>query len=203
MLWAKLTPDDIKVILGSHVAMGDQIRIPIDDWGRMRVDFAAKRHGFGFDELLLANEQIQAGNPPVVDLAKTKGAIVLLARTDTVARSIPFAARRDGSPGELFAAAIATIQTRSFIKSVPLSVELSVLFGLMAFSYRVPSMRKRIAAAVGFLALLVYVMIAMAVFNRWLVWLPGVMPLGVVLFFVIFRVATPDSVARPKKPVIF
>ena len=203
MLWAKLTPDDVRVVLGSHVALGDKLRVPIDARGHMRIDFAARFHRFGFDELLLANEQLQAKNPPVIDVMKLRGSIVLLARTDAAARALPLAARRNGSPGELFAAAIATIQSKSFIQQAPMWAEALVLLGVMLASYRVPRITRRKTLAIGFIFLAVYALVAMAVFNRWLVWLPGVMPLGAVLFFVLFRAATPDSVGKPKKPVIF
>ena len=51
--------------------------------------------------------------------------------------------------------------------------------------------------------LLALILIALAIFSRWLVWLPGVIPLGVVAVCILFRVVTPDSFGRPKKPVIF
>lgn len=203
MLWAKLTPDDVQVLLGSHITLGEKLRIPIDLRGRMRVDFATRRSGLGFDELLLANEQLQSGSAPVVDLAKLKGSIVLLARTDSVVQTIPFAARRNGSPGELLAAAIATIQSRSFIRPAPQWAAWLVLGALVLLSARVPRLKKSTAAVVGFVTLAVYVMIAMTVFGRWLVWLPGVMPAGVVLIFVLLRLVTPETVNKPKKPVIF
>lgn len=202
-LWAKLTPDDVKVKLGSHIALGPKLHIPIDTRGRMRVDFAARRRGFGFDDLLLATEQIQSQSPPVVDVSMMRGTVVLLSRTDAASRTIPFAARRDGSPGELFAAAIATIQSQSFIKPAPIWAELLVVAGLMLTSYRVPVVKRWTALLIGFLALAIYVMLALAVFSRWLVWLPGVMPLCVVAVFVLFRVATPESIRKPKKPVFF
>ncbi len=203
MLWAKLTPDDVRVVIGSHVALGDKLRIPIDARGQVRVDFAARLQRYGFDELLLANEQLQAKNPPIVDAAKMRGTIVLLARTDTPARTLPLAARRKGSAGELFAAAIATIQSQSFIQRAPLWAEGFVLLAAMLASFRVPRLTRWKAVTIGFVFLTIYTLVAMAVFNRWLVWLPGVMPLGAVLFFVLFRVATPDSAGKPKKPVIF
>lgn len=203
MLWAKLTPDDVRVVLGSHVDLGDKLRVPIDAQGHVRIDFAARLQRFGFDELLLANEQLQAKNPPVVDVTKMRGNIVLLSRTDTAARTLPLAARRNGSPGEVFAAAIATIQSKSFIQRAPIWAEALVLLGAMLASYRVPRFTRRRTMTVGFVFLTVYALLAMAVFNRWLVWLPGVMPLGAVAFFVLFRIATPDAAGKPKKPVIF
>ena len=203
MLWMKLTPDDVAVELGSHIQLGKTLRIPIDAAGRMRVDFGSPRAGFSFDELILASEQAAAGRSPLVPLARLKGGIVLLARTDTAARTVPLAARRKGSPGELFAAAIATIQNQSFIRRAPLWAEGAVIAAFMLLSYRIPRLKKWTAAGLGTLSLVIYVMLAMAVFNRWLVWLPATVPLGAVLVFVLLRAVTPDSAGRPKRPVIF
>ena len=203
MLWLKLTPDEIAVELGSHIQLGKNRRVPINVTGRMRVDFGAPRHEFTFDELILASEQAAAGTRMQVPLDQMKGGIVLLARTDADARSVPLAARRTGSRGELFAAAIATIQNESFIRRAPLWAEGVVVALLMLVSFRVPRQKKWLAVIVGFLALVIYVMLAMVVFSRWLVWLPATVPLGAVLVFVILRLVTPDSAGRPKRPVIF
>ena len=72
----------------------------------------------------------------------------------------------------------------------------------MLFGYRVPRWKKLQAIAFGLIALTVYMMIALAVFSRWLVWLPGAMPVGVIVVCLLFRIVTPDSFGRPKKPVI-
>jgi len=203
MLWLQLTPDDVVVELGAHIQMGKDLRIPINDAGRMRVDFGARRGEFSYADLILASEQMSAGTPPLVPLERLKGGIVLLARTDAAARTVPLAAQRMGSPGELFAAAIATIQNRSFIRRSPLWAEGVVVAAFMLVSFRIPRLKKWLAGLIGFLALVIYAMLAMAVFSRWLVWLPATVPLGAVLVFVLLRVVTPDSAGRPKRPVIF
>ncbi len=203
MLWMQLTPDDVAVELGSHIQLGKSLRIPINATGRMRVDFGSPRGEFSFDDLILASEQTAAGARPQVPLDRLKGGIVLLARTDTAARTVPLGARRKGSPGELFAAAIATIQNQSFIRRAPLWAEGVIIAIFMLVSYRIPRLKKWLTVVIGVLALVIYVMLAMAVFSRWLVWLPATIPLGAVLVFVLLRVVTPDSAGRPKRPVIF
>ena len=203
MLWMKLTPDDVTVEPGAHILLGKNLRIPIDTAGRMRVDFGSPRGEFSYGELILASEQRDAGGKPVVALDRLKGGIVLLSRTDTPARKVPLASGRKDSPGELFAAAIATIQNKSFIQRAPRWAEGVVIAAFMLISYRVPRLKKWWAPFIGFVSLVVYAMAAMAVFSRWLVWLPATIPLGAVLVFVLLRVVTPDSAGRPKRPVIF
>jgi hypothetical protein len=202
MLWAQLTPDDVVVDSGSHIALGSKLRIPIDATGRMRVNFGVPRGSLDYEELMLASEQKEAGKV-IAPLEQMKSSIVLLSRTDKDARIIPLAARRHGSPGELFAAAIATIQNQSFIQPAPLWAQYAVIAAFMLFGYGVPRWKKLQTVLRSLVALAAYVMIALAVFSKWLVWLPGVMPLGAVAVCILFRAVTPDSFGRPKKPVIF
>ncbi len=202
MLWLQLTSDEIAVEMGSHIAIGQRMRVPIDAAGRMRVDFGSPRVAFGFDDLLLAAEQMEAGRHPGVPVRQMKGGVVVLARTDKGARTLPLAALRNGSPGELFAAAIATIQNQTFIRRAPAWTEVTAVAVAALLSFRVPRLKKFATLAFAAVFLSAYALAAMAIFNRWLVWLPLVSVLGAVLVAVLFRLVTPDSAGRPKRPVI-
>jgi len=202
LLSAKLTPDDVTVELGSFLDIGKKFHIPIDAAGRMRVDFGAPYGHFAYDEVPLAKEQKLAGLKPIVPIDEMTGGIVLLSRTDTAARTIPLAARRNGSPGELFAAAMATIQAESFILPAPVWAQYAVIGVFALLSFPVPRWKKGTTIIAGLFSLVVYLLVALAVFGRWLVWLPGVVPAGIVAVGVLFRIVTPDSFGRPKRPVI-
>ncbi len=202
LLWAKLTPDDVTVEMGAYVDLGKKYRIPIDSRGRMRVDFGAPFTAFSFDELALASEQKQSGVKPIVPIDRITGGVVLLSRVDSEARTIPLAARRNGSPGELFAAAIATIQNQSFICPVPDWAQYTVIALFVLWSFPIPKMKKLKTVLYGLVALTVYGLVSMAIFGRWLLWLPGVVPVGMVAVCVLFRLVTPDGFGKPKRPVI-
>jgi hypothetical protein len=202
MLWAKLTPDEIQVELGSHIALGKNIRVPIDAAGRMRVDFGTPRTTTDFDGLMLAAEQLDAGRPPNLPVEALQGGILLLSRTDSDARRLPLAAARKGSSGELFAAAIATIQNQTFIQRAPAWAEAVAVALIALVSFRMPRFRKFNALLFGVAALAVYILVSMAIFNRWLTWMPILPPLGGLVFAVLYRLVTPDSAGRPKRPVI-
>jgi CHASE2 domain-containing sensor protein len=109
---------------------------------------------------------------------------------------------RKGSPGELFSAAIATIQNQTFIRRVPGWGATLVLIAVALVAYRVPRMSRLKAIGAGAGTLVVFVLVALAAFNRWLVWIPIVPVLGAVLFMVLYRIVTPDSAGKPKRPVI-
>jgi hypothetical protein len=201
LLWAKLTPDDVSVEIGSYIEIGKKIRVPIDSAGRMRVDFGTPYQFFGFGDLMLGSEQKEDNSPPIVPIEKIAGSIVLLSRIDAAARKLPLSTLRDGAPGELFASAIATIQSQSFIHPAPAWAQYGIIAAFMLLSFFVPRWKKRQTVLFGLLSLVVYAMVALAVFGRWLVWLPGVVPVGAVAVFVLVRVVTPDSFGKPKKPV--
>ena len=202
LLWAKLTPDDVTVEMGSSIDIGKKFHIPIDSAGRMRVDFGAPFASFSRDDLLLASEQKEAGGKPIVPIDQVTNSIVLLSRTDAAARTIPLAARRNGSPGELFASAIATIQNQSFILPVPEWAQYTIIAVFMLWSFRIPRMKKTRTIIYGIFMLAIYGLVALGVFTRWLLWMPGVLPVGIVAVCVLFRLATPDSFGKPKRPVI-
>lgn len=202
LLWAKLTPDDVTVEIGEYIDLGKKYRIPIDSRGRMRVDFGARFTSFSFDELALASEQKQSGVKTIVPIDRITGGIVLLSRVDSEARTIPLAARRNGSPGEIFAAAIATMQNQSFIRPVPDWAKYVVIAVFVLWSFPIPKMKKLKTILYGIFALTVYGLIAIAIFGHWLLWLPGVVPVGVVAVCVLFRLVTPDGFGKPKRPVI-
>ncbi len=202
IMWSRLTPDEVSVVLGSHIDLSHKRRIPIDARGRMRVDFAAPRGHVSFDDLLFASEQAAAGKPPVVDLSKLKGRIVLLARIDQKSKTVPLAAGRNGSPGELFAAAIATMQNRSYIRRAPIWAECLVLAAIATLAFFVPRWSKWGTFGAACFALIVYTLVAMAAFQQQLVWLPGVVAGGAMLCCVLFRCVASNQVPKPKKPVI-
>jgi hypothetical protein len=204
MLWAKLTPDDITVQTGSHILLGNKIRIPIDPAGRMRVDFGSPRpKSVSQEDLILATQEVEAERKPKYPLEQFKNSVVLLSRTDEASRKLSFASGLSGSPGQLFAAAIATIQNQSFIQPAPLWANGAVLVAFTILSGFVPQRKKMGTIILGFIALTVYGMISMAVFNRWLVYLPFDLPVGMVLVFTLIRLSTPSPNKRLKKPVIF
>jgi CHASE2 domain len=202
MLWSRLTPDEISVELGSHINLGRKNRIPIDARGRMRVDFGTRRGDLTFENLLFLKAKVEAGDANITELKRMKGRVVLISRVDSKARTIPLAAQRTGSPGELFAAAIATIQNRSYIHRAPIWAEVLITALIAFIAWFIPSRTRFVTLAIAFVTLAVYVMLSMAVFNHWLIWLPGVLPTGAVLCFIVFRFVTSDALPKPKKPVI-
>jgi hypothetical protein len=191
LLWEKVSLDEVSVELGRRVALGDRVEIPIDAQGRMRVDFGVRKEQCGFDDLILAAEQRDARRETQVPPEFFAGRFVLLSRSTPDARSLRLAAGRRGSTGELFAAAIATVQNRSFIKKAPWWSE-AVIIGIFALvAFWIPRWGKGLTVFVGFVSIFAYTLGALALFGAKLVWVSGVIPAGLVFFLICYRLASP------------
>jgi hypothetical protein len=187
LLSEKLTPDDVSVEMGTKIRLGGLLEIPIDARGEMRVHFGAPKDRCGFEDLLLSSAQRDARSQTTVAAEKLIGKVLLLARTDTAARTLKMGAGQTGAPGELLAAGIATIQSRLFLKTPPPALDF-LLIGLAMLgawvSPRCEPIRVTLAAL---LALGLYVGLAAAAFSAQQWALPVSLPTGLAVFVAGYR----------------
>ena len=193
ILWLKLTPDDVVVEPGVQIALGKKAAVPIDTAGRMNVDFKSPLTRFGCDDLLLAVDQ-QGKAATAIPTAALKGSIVLLARTDQESRTLLFPTEVKSSTGELWARAIATIQGKAFVHRVAPWFDFAVIAVMMAFSCFYHRFRKRTVLLISFVGLLGYLFLSMSVYEMALVWLPIVLPAGLLLLVNFFSLFSPRQV---------
>ncbi len=201
LLWQKLSVDDVSAILGSHISLGDKLHIPINESAEMRVNFGALRTRIAFDDLLLSAEQVEAKQKPLAPMDRINTGIALLARTDEPSRTLRLAMGRKGSEGELFSAAIATIQEQVFISRVPIWFDFSLIGVVSILSLRVPRWKKSTVAVAALLALVMYTLGGLAYFASQRLWVPGVLPLGLALFVMFYRFVTPAPAATEAGPI--
>ena len=198
MQWFKVTPEEVQVDLGSHIALGKAISIPINDEGTMSVDFGSTYNRFGEDDLLLAiSDQSHPENAEKKPAAASsqpldylKGNIVLLARTDAASRTQTSPSLARLSYGEISAAALATVLNHAYTRRIAVAFDYTLIAAMMALSYFIHKFRKRTFALMSFMALLAYFFLGMSVYALWLVWLPFILPVGLLLlvnFFSIFH----------------
>ena len=179
MLWHGVTPEEVTVAPGSHIALG-KLRIPVDAAGTMAVDFAAPVTRLSAGDLILAAE---VGTP--VDVLKD--GFALLARTDAQSRTLPLANGRNGSRGELTAAAIATLQAGRFATRAGWPVEAALIAGagLLGWLCRRRKKTGAIVLCTGVFA--VYLLAALAIFAQCGLVLPFLLPAGLLLFLILFH----------------
>ena len=187
MLWLGVTPEEVTVAPGSHIALGSELRVPVDEAGTMPVDFTIPVIRFSLGDLLLSAEQNQSGHTAVAPVGHLKNTLTLLARTDDGARTIPLANGRNGSRGELAAAAIATIQKGSFPVRAGAYVEWVIVLEAAVLGWFCQRMRKGAAGALCIGIFAVYLLGSLGAFAAWQVALPLVLPAGLLAFLAVFR----------------
>ncbi|HEX4086060.1 MAG TPA: CHASE2 domain-containing protein [Chthoniobacteraceae bacterium] len=197
MLWHGVTPDDVEVRLGDSIRLGNKLTIPVNDSGAMLVDWRQPYDRAGFDDLVLAQDQLEHKHTPVIDPAKLKDRMVILARTDHAAQTLPLPTGRNGSSGELFAAAIATAEAHAFARPAgwegsALVLALGVAMGAIVSLKRrlwVPLMTLGFGAG--------YLVLCLGVFEGTRIALPLTPMMGLVAFIAFFRLLAPGRESAP------
>ncbi len=168
LLWLRVTPAEVTIDLGSHISLPQGRKIPIRADGTLLISPNAgkKARHLTLNELLLATQQRDAGRrAPELEAMRDQ---IVLARMP----ANPF------SPPDVFAATLATIQTNAYVRRVSwifdcvILLLAAVVIGRLCHISRV----NLVLGAIAFTA--AYCLIALAVVSRWLIWLPGVLPLG-------------------------
>ena len=189
LLWLRVTPAEVAIDLGSHISLPQGRTIPIRADGTVLISPNAgkKARHFTLNELLLVAQQHESGKKnPELDSIRDQ---IILAR-------IP---ANPLSPPDIFAATLATIQTNAFVRRVSWIFDCVIL---LAIAFAVLSLRHisrvdLVLCAIAFTA--AYGLIALAVASRWLIWLPGILPLGAAWLLVLIAIVTPDR-HRAKRP---
>lgn len=199
MLWLKITPAEVKIELGKSILLPNGKKIPIRPDGTALVNPKIENSGrtISLNALLLAAQQHEKKLPAAANLDDIPNQIVLV-RGVTSQFEAP----------DLVAASIASIQTNSFIRRVSWIYDCVILVIVVAISgwlqrfSRIDLLLGAIAFSAG------YAMIAIALFSRWYIWLPGFLPMGAVWAVVVFSLLLqkPKNSARtvavaPSPPV--
>ena len=183
LLWLRVTPAEVTIDLGSQISLPQGRTIPIRSDGTLLVSPNAgkKARRVTLNELALATQQHDAGKKTSTEFDSIRDQIVL-ARTPA----------NPLSPPDVFAATLATIQTNAYVHRVNWIFDCVLLLLAVAVvgALRHISKAVLVLGAIAFTA--AYSLIALAVISRWLIWLPGVLPLGAVWLLVLISIVTPQ-----------
>ncbi|MEP6936855.1 MAG: CHASE2 domain-containing protein [Chthoniobacterales bacterium] len=168
LLWLRVTPAEVRIELGKQILLPQNRAIPIRTDGSLVIhpNAAGKAHRLALNELLVAAQQRDRGTKPTT--LETMRDHIVLVRTPANALS----------PPDVFAATIATIQGNAYLRRVHWIFDCIVLLVIGAFSpfFRRFSTPDLFLGAIAVTA--TYCLIALGVISRWLIWLPGFLPLG-------------------------
>src|SRR5205085_9323636 len=175
LLWLRVTPAEVTIDLGSHISLPQGRKIPIRADGTLLISPNAgkKARRITLNELALATQQHDAGEKTSIETETIRDQIVL-ARTPA----------NPLSPPDVFAATLATIQTNAYVRRVSWIFDCVFLLiaaavvGKLGYVSRVDL----VLGAIAFTA--AYCLISLAIISRWLIWLPGCLPLGAVWLLV-------------------
>ena len=181
LTWARIPMSQVQIQIGSHIALPGGRKIPIDWDGSLRVNPNASKLGrrFSLNELLLLAQQ-RKQNSPLQSLHDE----LILARTPT----------NPLSPPDVFAAAIATLQSNHFTRRVSVVFDCAVIL-LIGFLGSRAVRASRVDLLLGLIAFTAaYCLIAFMIISRYAIWIPGLVPLGTAWLLGILAFAWP----RPK-----
>lgn len=190
LVWLRLTPNEVAIDLDSHITLPHGRTIPIRSDGTVLISPNASRKArhISLGDLLVAAHQRDTGGNPDIGLLRDQ---IVLARTPA----------NPLSPPDVFAATIATIQTKAYVHRVSWIFDCVVLLlaaavvGKLRHISRVDLM----LGAIAFTA--AYCLAALGIVSRWLIWLPGCLPLGVAWLLVLVSIVIPHRY-RVRRDVI-
>jgi len=193
MLWYGVTPEDVDVTLGSEIRLGDSLAIPVNQAGAMLVDWQQPYDRAGFDDLELAVDQFEKKLTPIVPPRILIDRILILARTDSAARTVLLPTGSYGSAGELFAAAVATAQSHAFALPAGWMGDAFVLLAAAALAWLVTTRSKLLVVPLTLAFIAGYLLVCLAVFESARVALPLTPMLGLAAFIALYRLLAPRS----------
>lgn len=190
LLWLRVTPSEVSIDLDSHISLPHGRTIPIRSDGTVLISPNASRkaHHITLSDLLVAAQQRDTGKNP--DIGSLRDQIVL-ARTPA----------NPLSPPDVFAATIATIQSNAYVHRVSWIFDCVVLLLVAAAVGKLRDI-PRVDLVLGAIAFTAgYCLAALGIVSRWLIWLPGILPLGAIWLLVLASLIIPHR-HRVRREVI-
>ena len=185
VLALRLAPSEVSVVLGSHVQLGERLRLPIDPAGRALLDARAfaRVSRLSLDDLPLLVVG-QASPEARAAAARMHGGVVILGRTDAAARTLKLPGGRSISPAEAFAWAAASLEDAPATHRASAWWEGGIVAAFALLGGPLLGRRRGSATVLAGAALAVYALLALSVFEGGRVWLPLALPPGLTLLIV-------------------
>jgi hypothetical protein len=188
LLWLRIPLTAVKIDIGTAIELPDGKKIPIrsDGTAVINPNSARRARQLTLNELLLAAQQHEKGGVTSAHLEQMQNHIVLARTPDTLR-----------SPRNVFAATIATIQTNSFVHRIHWLFDCIFLLLVAGLSGTARRFSRIDLILVAFAVSAAHCLVAIAIVSRWSIWLPGILPLGVVWLLVAFCLFSPRRKDNP------
>ena len=179
LLWMRLTPNEVKIDIGSAITLPNGTKIPISGDGTLLVNpqIAQRARHVTLNELLLAAQQHEGGAATGIRIEDIRTQLVL--------------ARIESNSPDLFAAAVGAIQSQTFIRRISWIFDcvIVVVIALLSGALRKFSRIDLTIGAVAFSA--AYCLAALAIISRFSIWIPAWLPLGALWISVLLAIFLP------------
>jgi CHASE2 domain-containing sensor protein len=194
MLWLRLAPSEVSVELGSHVQLGDVLRLPINRHGRALLD---QREFRSFSRLNLDDLALLAANEAAPETKaaaeRMRGGIVILGRTDHAARTLRLVGGGEVSPAEVFAWSAVSLARAPSTRRAGAEWDAAVVLIWMLAAWRLGQTHRVWAALAIFGMFAVYGLAALSCFAMERLWLPASLPVGLGLLVAVLLWVAPHK----------
>lgn len=167
LTWARISAREVQIELGSYIALPQGRRIPIASDGSLLLNPNASSlgHRLSLNELLVLAQQ------------RPKGSVLETLPNDLVLARTPL---NPLSPPDVFASAIATLQSGHFVRRVGVWFDCAVLLLIALLAWFALRLRwlDVILGAIAFTT--AYCLAGIGLISQYQLWLPGLVPLAVV-----------------------
>lgn len=170
-------PEAVSVALGKELRLGDRLRVPLDDDGRMLITYFGQFKKFryiSYADVLMELVPAEYFKDKIIIVGATSAGLMDL-------RVVPFS---NVFPGpEIHANIIYTLLTGKFIQVLPwwLSLAIVVVFGLVTVMISL-RFKPIVSGLILFILILIYFMLSVYILDRWFIWIELVRPVTVVVF---------------------
>jgi hypothetical protein len=193
LLWMRISPNEVKVELGSRILLPNGKSIPILSDGSTLINPNAPRRArhLRANQLLLVAQQ-REDKVPTTGHLENLGDDIILARLS----------KGDDKTPDPFAATLATIQSNSFVRRVSWIFDCTFIVLLVGVSGIVRRFSRIDIVLIAIAITAAYCLSALALVGRWAIWLPGVLPLSATWLVAAFCLFAPRSKDDPDLPAI-
>lgn len=188
LLWMRVTAAEVKIDIGNAIILpnGKQIPIALDGSTLINPNTTKRVRHLRVNDLLLAAQQHEKKAPGGADLEDMRDQIVL--------------ARAGGS--EIWATAIATIQSNTFVRRIHWAFDCAFIFLLVLLSAAVRRFSRIDIVLLAIAITAAYCMLSLALISAWSIWLPGLLPLSGVWLVAAFCLFAPRAKSDPDLPAV-
>jgi hypothetical protein len=180
LLWMRIAPSEVKIDIGTSIALPSGVKIPTRSNGTTLINPNAIRRAcyVSLNELLFQAQQHESKTANATEFKRIQGQI-LLART----------APDSKASTDFVAATIAALQTNSVLRRASWLFDCAFILILAAVSGIAQRVSRVDLVLVAIALSAAYCLVALGVLSTRSVWLPGVLPIGniwLVTFFCVF-----------------